>query len=599
MSDVLAGNRPGVRDLLHRFQDVVADAPERDAVVTADGTVLSFAELDLRVRRLAWSLVGSGVQVGGRVGVCVERGADLLTALLAVWSAGAAYVPLDPAYPTSRLGYMAADAMISAVICADDRPWPPGVRVVAPRQSGHEPPADQLPSPPDSIHTAAYVIYTSGSTGKPKGVTVTRAAVAHLIDSLDAFGAFGAHGDTRARVVWNASASFDASVQQWTRVFCGHTILTLTEELRTDPAALAQYLVRQRATDLDVTPTHWAALREHVVEAAREHLNGIRLFIGGEAVPTAMWRDLAALGSSGTVRAINLYGPTECTVDATAARIEGDEPHIGTALPGVCAFVLGDDLRPADEGELYLGGPGVATGYLRRPALTAERFIASPFGPPGTRIYRTGDRVHRREDGTLGFLGRVDHQVKVNGIRIELGEVEAVLAEHPSVAAAIVALRENPKSGRALVAYWVPAQGANTDSAPLRAHLQSRLPEQLAGMLLTRLEALPMGISGKVDRAALPDPVELAQPQDADEDPTPTGSLELSIAESWRAVLGQDQVLATDDFFALGGHSLVALRVIADLKKQHGVVIGTRTVYQHPRLRDLARVVEAEVTRSA
>ncbi|MEY9862098.1 amino acid adenylation domain-containing protein [Catenulispora sp. GAS73] len=577
------GGAPTVRDLRERFEKGAAAHPERDAVVAPDGTVVAFGVLAERVRALAGALADAGVRVGDTVGVCLDRGPVLPAVLLAAWSVGAAYAPLDPAYPQARLDFMAEDAGIAAVVCADrGRRWPDGVRVLTPdaaADGAHE--AVSVPA-----DTPAYVIYTSGSTGEPKGVVVSRASVAHLVDGLEECGAYGAEP---ARVGWNASVNFDASVQQWARICRGDTLLTITEELRSDPAALAGYLLRERATDLDATPSHWSVLRDRLVEAAQELPQGLRLFLGGEAVPETMWQDLA---TSGSVRALNLYGPTECTVDATAGWIAGAEPHIGAALPSVAAYVLDDDLVPADEGELYVAGPGLASGYLRRPALTAERFVACPFGPPGARMYRTGDRVRRRADGTLAYLGRVDHQVKVNGLRVELGEVEAVLAGHPAVASAVVAVREHPRLGRSLAAYWVPAPGFDTDPEPLRTHLRDRLPEHLAGMPLTALDALPLGVGGKVDRSALPEPAE-QRTTDTGEDPTPTGDLEVSIAAAWREVLGRDEVLATDDFFVLGGHSLVALRVVADLKKRHGVVIRTRMVYENPRLRDLARAVAA------
>ncbi|MEU9737306.1 non-ribosomal peptide synthetase [Streptomyces sp. NPDC048002] len=571
------------RDLLHRFRESVARHPWRDAVVAADGTTVAFGTLDGRVRRLAAALVGAGVRPGQHVGVALGREPALVVALLAVWRAGAAYVPLDPAHPQARLDDMVEDAGIQVVVSADPaRNWPDGVRTVAPDASA----LFTVPDVPVPADAPAYVIYTSGSTGRPKGVAVPRAAAAGLVAALEESGCYT---DGPARVAWNASVSFDASVQQWARVCRGDTLVLLSEDQRADPAALAAQLLGEGVTDLDVTPSHWSVLRDRVVEAAEQLPHGIRLFVGGEAIPAPMWQDLADLGARGVVHALNLYGPTECTVDSTVGRIDGAEPHIGPPLPGVGAHVLDEHLRPATEGELYLTGPAVALGYLRRTGLTAERFTASPFGPPGSRMYRTGDRVRRRPDGHLACIGRVDHQVKVNGLRIELGEIEAVLTDHPSVTAAVAVVREDDRLGRALAAYWVPVPGADTDPEPLRRHLGSRLPAHMAQLSLTALESLPLGVGGKVDRTALPEPAEQHRPDAADA--APAGELETLIAGAWQAVLGRERVLATDDFFALGGHSLLALRVIADLKKRRGVVIPTRMVYQHPRLRDLARAI--------
>ncbi|MFE6049714.1 non-ribosomal peptide synthetase [Kitasatospora sp. NPDC056446] len=569
-------------DPLLRFLEAVAAHPARTAVTTPAGDRLSFAELDSRAGGLAAALAAAGVRPGTAVGVSLTRGTELVAALLAVWRTGAAYVPLDPAHPAERLDHVVADAGITVVIAAGGgHSWAPEVRVVAPDAAAR--PVPPVPVPPAA---PAYVIYTSGSTGRPKGVTVTRGGVAQLLGALEARGIYR---DTPGRVAWNASVSFDASVQQWARVCRGDALLLLTDELRAEPEALAAYLLAHDATDLDTTPAHWTALRDQVAAAAERLADRpLRLFIGGEAVPPAMWTDLAALAERGTVRAVNLYGPTECTVDATAGWVTDGTPHIGTPLPNVGAHVLDDGLRPAEEGELYLTGAGLAQGYRNRPGLTAERFVAAPSGPPGSRMYRTGDRVRRRPDGNLDYLGRVDHQVKVNGFRVELGEIEAALTDHPAVAAAVVVLRPDP-TGATLAGYAVPRPGAALDLVGLREHLAARLPAYMLPSL-TELAELPLAVGGKVDRAALPDPAVEAVPDGGESaEALPTGEFEETVAQAWQEVLGRERVLATDDFFALGGHSLMALRVVANLKRQLGVVIPSRLVYQHPRLRDLAR----------
>ncbi|UOX91001.1 non-ribosomal peptide synthetase [Amycolatopsis sp. FBCC-B4732] len=545
--------------LLPRFRDAVRRAPERIAVRDTD-SALTFAELDRRSAALAGALRAHGVGRGDRVGVALGRGTDLVVALLAVWRTGAAYVPLDPAYPADRLAFMAGDAAIRALVSATTPGWlPADAVVVAPGAEGPAA-ADTAVSDFDP----AYVIYTSGSTGRPKGVPAHHGAVAALVAALEQAGMYAAGPRV---VAWNASVSFDASVQQWARVCRGDTVVVLDDAHRTDPAALAAWLDDCGVTDLDLTPSHWTALREHLLDRP------LRLFVGGEPIPEPMWRELAA----SRLEALNLYGPTESTVDATATWVTGPAPHIGVPLAGIRAHVLDAALRPAPSGELYLSGPRLSAGYLGRAGLTAERFLPDPFGLPGTRLYRTGDEVRWTGGGTLEFTGRLDRQVKLRGYRIELGEIEAVLCEAPGVTAAAVVLRDDR-----LIAYHV-------GGGDPRATAAEKLPEHMVPAAFVRLETLPRTPNGKLDTAALPEP-------EADGGPAPSGPVEELIADVWAEVLGRDGVGADDDFFALGGHSLVALRVVARLKKNFGVPVSTKDVYRHPRLADLAKHVSALAT---
>ncbi|WP_329791143.1 non-ribosomal peptide synthetase [Lentzea sp. DG1S-22] len=550
------------RDLLSRFHDVVRTAPGRVAVRDTAGA-LTFAELEARTAALAAVLAGRGVRRGDRVGVSVPRGNGLLVALLAVWRAGAAYVPLDPAYPADRLAHMATDAAVRTTVTPDD--------LAGALQTEH---TDVAVSAGDS----AYVIYTSGSTGLPKGVLATRGGVASLVDGLEQMAVYAAEPRV---VAWNASASFDASVQQWARVCRGDTIVVLEDAHRTEPAKLAAWLDECGVSDVDMTPTHWEMLREHLLPG-RPDGRRLRLFIGGEPISVPVWRELAA---ARTVEAFNLYGPTECTVDATVAVVEGDHPGIGDPLPGNRLLVLDTRLREVPDGEigeLFVAGPRVTDGYLGRSGLTAGRFLPDPSGEPGARMYRTGDLVRRTGDGLLEFHGRADRQVKIRGHRVELGEIETVVRSSPAVAAAAVVVRDD-LAGQP-VAYYVPSGLAG--ARELREHAAASLPEVMVPAAFVEVAALPLTPGGKLDTAALPAPPVAAGT-------APEGEFEQFIAQVWAEVLGRDAVNADDDFFALGGHSLVALRVVSRVKKTFGLKMSPRDVYRHPRLTDLARHVES------
>ncbi|GAA1940889.1 non-ribosomal peptide synthetase [Kitasatospora viridis] len=563
-------------DLLQRLRDAVAAHPERTAVL-AGADRLDFAELDRRTAALARALRARGVGRGDRVGVHLARTAELPVALLAVWRAGAAYVPLDPAYPAERLAFMAADARLAALISADGLPAAEGVPVLRPDAAADGPELPESGHPLDP----AYVIYTSGSTGRPKGVEVARGAVADLLTGLETVGAFRAEP---AVVGWNASVSFDASVPQWSRICRGDTLLVIGDEHRADPARLAALLAEHAVTDFDLTPSHWELLREPLAGARVP-----RLFMGGEAVPERTWRELA----DGGIEAFNLYGPTECTVEAVVAPISGPGPHLGEPMAGVLLYLLDEKLAPVADGEvgeLYLAGPGVAHGYVGRPGLTAERFLADPFGAAGTRMYRTGDQARRGRGGLLEYVGRVDRQVKLRGYRIELGEVEHALAQLAGVQAAAVTVHEPAPGDRRLVGY---VTGAVTASE-LTERLRAAVPAHLVPSAITVLDAMPLTPNGKVDLAALPAPVVDALPTDVPSTDAPSAGQGLAeqVAGVWASVLGVPEVLPTDDFFSLGGHSLTALRVVHLLRRKLGIELQMRHLLDSADLAAFTTTVE-------
>lgn len=577
-------------DLSHRFQRVVREFPERVAVRAVD-EVLSYAELDRRSRSLTGALAAAGIGPGARVGIHLERTTALVVALVAVWRTGAAYVPLDPAYPEERIAFMAADTGMEVVVVDGNDPCLDGVETV--RVDGGASStdvADVLRDPVD----AAYVIYTSGTTGKPKGVQVSVGNVEQLVRALEDKGVYGPGPRT---VAWNASASFDASVQQWVRVLRGDTLVLLSDDQRTEADTVVTLLDELAVTDIDFTPTHVFALREQlddladrVVAAGRPAL---RLLIGGEAIPDGLWSALAARSRSGGVEAVNLYGPTECGVDATAAWIDGPTAHIGSPLRGVGALVLDEELRPVPSGtagQLHLSGAGVADGYLNQPALTAQRFVANPLANDGSRMYRTGDRVLERVDGTFEFLGRADRQVKLRGFRIELDEIGSVLEEHPSVDSAAVVV----SGGRELVAF---VTGPARDTDELRSWCESRLPRHMLPGTITRLDRMPITAGGKVDHLELENQCGTRGSASATDGARDTA--EGLLRSVWAEVLGQEHIDVDDNFFALGGHSLLAITVVGQVRKTFAVKIKTADVYRFPRLGDLASHIEESVTNAA
>ncbi|RSD12022.1 non-ribosomal peptide synthetase [Amycolatopsis eburnea] len=546
--DLLAWGRGEPREvpagtILDVFEATAARIPHETALVFRD-TVLDFAEVDARATRLARELADRGAGPERVVAVALPRSAEAVIAVLAIFKAGAVYLPIDPDLPEERVRFLLDDARPVVVLGR---------------------PADAVPPPVPgrpSADTAAYVIYTSGSTGTPKGVVVEHRALMSLLTAHR--GAFFGH--TRQRFALTASLSFDTSWEGLLALADGHELYVLDGDTRLDPAAAVRYLHGHRIDLLDLTPAYLRQLVDAGLLTG-EHRPGT-VMVGGEATGEALWQELAASG----VTCLNYYGPTEVTVDAVHAPVTGDRPLIGRPLPNLSAYVLDDDGEPVPAGvpgELYLAGPQLARGYLGRAGLTADRFVADPFGPPGSRRYRTGDRVRWTDDGRLDYLGRVDDQVKIRGFRVEPGEVEAVLRRHPAVADTTVAARD----GR-LVAYVVG------ETAGLRDWLRDRLPGHLVPTAYVSLDALPLTRHGKVDRRALPEPGREA----AAEFVAPRTDVERRLAAIWASVLGVDRVGVTDSFFELGGDSLLSMRIASRVRAELGVEVSPRVLFAAPTL---------------
>ncbi|MEU2596741.1 amino acid adenylation domain-containing protein [Streptomyces hirsutus] len=588
----------------HRAPDRTADpappvafsgSPDVTALRCGEDSV-SYAELDAMTGSLAAALRAAGVTAGDPVGVLLRRGLWSVAAIEGVWRAGGAYVPLDPELPAERLRYMAEEAGLACVVAepataataASLAPVTVDVTAAGPAADGprHRPHPREL----------AHVIFTSGSTGRPKAVGVEHAALAsHVAAARQRFGITSAD-----RVLAFASFAFDASLDQVLPALTSGATVVMRPDEPWLPTQVPEIVQRHGLTVVNVPPTYWSELTLCLDRRLAAALGSLRLLIlGGEAVPPdtlAVWR--AAVPRA---RVCNAYGPTETTVTATTHDADdppGDTVPIGRPLGDRRAYVVDADGEPVPvgvRGELLIGGTEVARGYLGRPALTAERFVPDPYGPPGGRLYRTGDLVRWTSGGELEFLGRHDDQVKIRGFRIELGEVETVLRACPLVAAA--AACPDRATGRGLTGYVVPAPDAPAapDRASLRAWCARYLPHYAVPSEFVVLDALPVGVSGKLDRSALPDPAH-TRPADDPAYTAPRDETERIVAEVWADVLGLDRIGLDDGFFDLGGHSLLATMAVSRIAQRLGREIELRTVFEHPTVREFApRVAAARV----
>ncbi|MFD4243536.1 amino acid adenylation domain-containing protein [Streptomyces sp. NPDC058525] len=562
------------------FAARVRARPDSVAVIDEYGS-LTYRELDERSNRLAHHLIGLGAGRDVLVGLCVERSARMVTGLLGIMKAGAAYVPLDADYPSDRLGYMLRDSGAALIVTqehlAGRLPETGAVLVDLDRdRAALERWPDTAPATVIDPQDLAYVIYTSGSTGRPKGVLVPHAGIGNLA-AVQA-----AHFDVTpdSRVLQFASSSFDAAFWEICMgVLNGAALVMGSEEALQPGEPLAAYTRKHGVTHATLTPTTVAVLPE-----GRGLPEGATLIVAGEASTGA----LVERWSAGRLM-VNAYGPTESTVCATmSGPLAGAAvPPIGTPIANTRIHVLDSALRPVPagvRGELYIAGAGLARGYHGRPGLTSERFVADPFGAPGSRMYRTGDVARWKGDGTLEYLGRADDQVKVRGFRVELGEIESALARRPDVAQAVV-ITHNTN----LLAYAVPSGRAPLDSGTLRAHLAERLPEYMVPSAVVVLDALPLTPNGKVDRRALPAP---GPAQDAGGAYTaPRNAVEETIAGVWAEVLDLDQLGVHDDFFALGGNSILSVRAAARLREALGITLSLRVLFDTPTVAALAASV--------
>jgi amino acid adenylation domain-containing protein len=586
---------PRGRCIQELFEAQAAHTPDALAV-RSDEESLSYRELNERANRLARYLRRLGAGPESKVGVSLERSAEMIVCLLGVLKAGAAYVPLSPAYPRERLAFLLADAGVRVIVRRRraEEETPDGPRVVAlederehiAREGGGNPPPTATPE------NLAYVIYTSGSTGKPKGVGVTHHGLVHSTQARLAF-----YGESVRCFLLVSPFVFDSSVAGIFWTLCAGGVLALPpEDFQRDLARFVASMARDGVSDLLCLPSLYALMLGQGARAEFESLR--RVIVAGEVCPGELvGRHFETLPRT---LLLNEYGPTEgtvwstvhqCTPEDSAARVP-----IGRPVAGVRIYVLDASGQLAPHGivgELYIGGAQLARGYLSRPAQTAARFVPDPFsGEAGARLYRTGDLARLRPDGRLEFLGRADQQVKIRGYRIEPGEIEATLVSHERVREALVVVREDGAAGPRLVGYVVPSAAPPT-AGELRAFLKERLPEYMTPSVFVMLEELPRTTSGKPDRRRLPAP-DASRPTLDVVYVAPQTKLEQSIAAVWREVLGLEKVGVRDNFFDLGGHSLLIVEAHLKLRERLGREIPVVALFSHPTVEALARHLNRE-----
>jgi amino acid adenylation domain-containing protein len=567
------------------IEEQVKFAPNATAV-TFQGERLTYRALDERANRVAKRLRALGVGRDTLVAVCMDRSLDMGPALLGVWKAGAAYVPLDPAYPRERLVYMLSDSR-ALLILTEERLRAqfegPDIQAkclcIEDDQEAIPDEAHNVSTPPPDPEDAAYVIYTSGSTGAPKGVEIRHRNMVNLLHAMETALKFGAND----KLLAVTTISFDiAGLELFLPLISGAQVeIAATSELR-DGFALRKRVEQSGATLIQATPATWNLL----IETGWAGDPNLRILCGGEAMTSALAE--ALVRRVGDVW--NVYGPTETTIWSSFERIGSGKPiSIGRPIANT-QFHVADkhgELTPIGvPGELLIGGDGLARGYFHRPELTAEKFIPDRFSSrPADRLYRTGDLVRRLPDGDIEWLARLDHQVKIRGFRIELGEIEAILATHPAVREVVAAAREDRPGDKRLVAY-LTTKSEPPKETELRALLRAKMPEHMIPSVFVSLDKFPLTANGKIDRKALPRPdLHSANRTEAAKRLTVT---QKAMSDIWRRALGVEQVGLRDNFFDLGGHSLLAIRVIAEINRMLGLHIDVPSFFQDPTIEALA-----------
>ena len=569
------------------FEQQVERCPESVAV-TYDTEQLTFRELNEQANQLAHHLRSRGVANGSYVGLLMERSTKMVVALLGILKAGAAYVPLDPSFPTERLSTMLIDAGVELVLTqgslADRLPQSGPDRLCLDEGwTGIERHSKENLACGVDPENVAYVIFTSGSSGRPKGVMVQHRSVINLATALEQ-AIYSNHKDV-SRVGLSAPLVFDASVKQLVQLLCGRSLYVIPETLRRDARALLTYLERHQVQVVDCTPSQLRLLLDDA-----EHRLPAVMLVGGEAIDQRLWEQM--VNKQGTAF-YNVYGPTECTVDATVCRVQSESPTIGHPIANTEIQVLNRYLQQSQVGvygELCIGGAGLSLGYINQPELTAERFVPHPFSSvPGARLYKTADCVRHLADGSLQFVGRFDRQIKVRGFRIELGEIESSLRLHPAVNKAAVVLNEENGEPR-LIAYVVARE--QLSNKELRAYLKDRLPEYMIPGVWVQLDDLPVTTNGKIDIRALPQPSHSGL--EREDTSVPQTDIDELLCGIVGEVLKVEQVGMDDNFFDLGGHSLLAAQLVSRLRKTFGVELPLRMIFEEATIGGLSARIEEQ-----
>ena len=579
----------GIKMCVHDLVEAQASATPDAIAVVAGNDHYSYRELNARANQLAHVLREAGVRAEVPVGLCMRRSAELVIGALGILKAGGAYVPLDPSYPANRLAMLLEDSgaqlLVTQRSVADHLPLGQWRTIVLDEEGALTGYPAVAPATDTTAENLAYIIFTSGSTGRPKGVQVTHANLLNLIDwHRRAFEVTAAD-----KATLHASPGFDAAVWEiWPYFASGASLHVIDDDVRTMPERLREWMLARGIT-ISFLPT---ALAESMIDLPWPPKTALRILLTG--ADTLRRRPPAGL----PFKLVNNYGPTECTVVATSGTVEPVHeglPTIGVPITNARVYIVDEQQKlvaPGTPGELLIGGAGVSRGYLNLPELIEDKFVPDPFSSePGARLYKTGDLARIQPDGEIAFMGRIDEQIKIRGYRIEPHEITTVLDRHPAVRTSCVSSISDASAEIRLVAYIVPAKATELTRSELRKFLGEHLPEYMIPSLFVQVPKLPVSLSGKVDRAALPKP-SAANSLEDDSFEAPGSHIEEGLATLLTALLRVPHVGRDDNFFTLGGHSLMGAQMIAKIQEKFGVELSLRSIFDHPTLREMSVEIE-------